>query len=315
MKKALLICVLAFIAFYGVAQDKTVQDLKKDASREIKKEKNPADTIPKIWRTGGLFSLTINQGALSNWAAGGDKSTLAITSLLSLYAFYKKDKNAWDNTLDLAYGFVNTTSLGNRKADDRIDFLSKYGYEVAPKWYLGALFNFRSQFTKGYSYPSGDGPKVLTSDFAAPAYVLLSLGIDYKPNNDFSLFMSPITSRWVIVTNDILSAAGAYGVDSGKKSKNEIGAYISANYNKNISETATFKTRLDLFSNYKQNPQNIDVYWTNILAVKVWKIISMNLSLDMIYDDDTKSVDKDGLPAGPKVQIKELLGIGLAVKW
>lgn len=315
MKRTLLICVATFIAIGTIAQDKTVQDLRKDASREIKKEKNPADTIPKTWKTGGLFSLTANQGALSNWAAGGDKSTLSLSSILSVYAYYKKGKNSWDNTLDLAYGIVNTTSLGSRKADDRIDLLSKYGYEVAPKWYLGVLFNFRSQFTKGYTYPADKGPKVLTSDFAAPAYILLSLGIDYKPNDNFSLFMSPITSRWLLVNNDSLSSIGAFGVDPGKKSKNEFGAYITANFAKSLSETTTFKTRLDLFSNYKHNPQNIDIYWTNILAVKVWKVISMNLSVDMIYDDDTKSVDKDGNAAGPKVQLKELLGIGLAVKW
>jgi Protein of unknown function (DUF3078) len=314
MKKVLLVFTTALMASYGIAQDKTVQDLRKDAAREIKKVKDPNDTIPKTWKTGGLYSLTINQGALSNWAAGGDKSSLAVTSFLNLFAFYKNGKNAWDNNLDVAYGFVNTTSLGSRKADDRIDLLSKYGYEVAKKWYASALFNFRSQFTKGYSYPA-DGPKVLTSDFLAPAYILLALGMDYKPNDNFSLFISPITSRWVLVNNDSLSAQGAFGVEPGKKSKNEIGAYVSANYKADISPNATFKSRLDLFSNYRSNPQNIDLFMTNILAVKVWKFISVNISVDVIYDDDTKSIDKDGNEAGPKVQLKELMGIGFSYKF
>lgn len=261
-----------------------------------------------------MFNLNVNQGALSNWAAGGEKTSLAITSFLNLYAFYKQGKHAWDNNLDLAYGFVNTTSLGQRKADDRIDLLSKYGYAIAPKWYLSGLFNLRTQFTDGFSYPA-DLPKVKTSTFFAPAYLLLSLGMDYKPNDNFSLFLSPATSRWVIVRDPVLSAEGAYGVTPGKKFKNEIGAYVSANYFKTISTSATYKTKLDLFSNYKSNPQNIDVFWTNILAVKVTKFINMNLSLDIIYDDDVKTVKDNGTSGGPKPQIKELMGIGFAYKF
>ncbi|HYM94716.1 MAG TPA: DUF3078 domain-containing protein, partial [Chitinophagaceae bacterium] len=248
------------------AQDQTVKQLQADATKSIKKK--PEDTISKIWKTGGLFNLNLNQGALSNWAAGGDKSSLSITSLLNLFAYYKKDKHQWDNTLNLAYGFVNTTSLGSRKADDRIDLLSKYGYQLRKKWYLGGLFNFRSQFTPGYAYPYGK-PKILTSDFLAPAYILLSPGFTYQPCEFFSLFVSPVTARWVIVNNDSLSAVGAYGVDPGKKSKLEVGAFASAIYKAIISKSASFQGRLDLFSNYQHDPQNIDIYCTNMLLVKV----------------------------------------------
>lgn len=312
MKKmiASILCCLSF--FILQAQDATVKTLKEAATKEIGKDAK--DTTIKTWKKGGFLNFNVNQGALSNWAAGGDKSSLSITSFLNLYAFYKKGKHAWDNNLDLAYGIVSTTSLGQRKADDRIDLLSKYGYAVAPKWYLSGLFNLRTQFTDGFAYPA-DKPKVKTSTFIAPAYLLLSLGMDYKPNDNFSLFLSPATSRWVIVNDDTLSAKGAYGVTPGKKSKNEIGAYISANYFKNINANATFKTRLDLFSNYKHTPQNIDIFWTNILAVKVTKFINMNLTLDIIYDDDVKTVKNDGASGGPKTQIKELMGIGFAYKF
>ena len=294
------------------AQDATVKSLKESASRQVAKD--PKDTSTKQWKKGGLFNLNVNQGALSNWAAGGDKSSLSITSLLNLYANYKKGRHAWDNNLDLAYGMVNTTSLGQRKADDRIDLLSKYGYELAPKWYLSGLLNLRTQFTDGFAYPP-DTTRIKTSAFFAPAYLLLSAGMDFKPNDQFSLFMSPVTSRWVIVNDDQLSASGAYGVTPGKKTRNEIGAFLSANFFKNISANSTYKTRLDLFSNYKKDPQNIDIFWTNILAVKVTKFINMNLTLDMIYDNDVKTVKEDGTPGGPKPQLKELMGIGFAYKF
>jgi hypothetical protein len=312
MKKVVIGACLLFSLLVVNAQDKTVQELKTEASKSITKD--PNDTIPKVWKKGGIFNLVFNQGALSNWSAGGDNSSLSLSSLIHAYAFYKKGKHSWDNTVDLAYGFVSTTSLGTRKSDDRIDILSKYGYEVAKSWYISGLFNARSQFAPGYNYPSGGG-RVLTSNFAAPAYVLVSPGINYMPNNKFSFFLSPITARWVIVTNDSLSMVKAFGVDSGKHVRTEIGAFASITYTANISPNAVYNTRLDLFSNYLRSPQDVDIYWTNILAVKVTKLVSMTLSVDLVYDNDIKTVKSDGSQGGATVQLKELLGIGLSYKF
>ena len=315
MKKKSLSVFLIFFAFSTLlyAQDPTVSSMRDAAGKTITKD--PNDTTSQVWKKGGLFSINVNQGALSNWAAGGDKSSLSVASLLNLYAFYKKDRQIWDNSLDIAYGFVNTTSLGSRKADDRFDFLSKYGYQLGKgHWYASALLNFRTQLTKGYAYPDGD-PKVLTSNFLSPAYVLVSPGITYQPNSNFSVSLSPATGRWTIVNDDILSAAGAFGVDPGKKVKTEFGAFGSINYKASISESASYVGRLDLFSNYLHNPQNIDLYMTNMLLVKVTKLITVSLSVDMIYDDDVKTIDSKGNPAGPKLQLKELMGIGLAYRF
>jgi len=297
---------MAFVAFVAVAQDKTVKDLQSQAGKGITKD--PADTIPKVWKTGGIFTLNVGQGSLSHWVGGGDKFSLSVISFLNVYAFYKKGKNIWDNNLDLGYGFVKTTSLGERKSDDRIDLLSKYGYEIAPKWYLSTLFNFRTQFANGYTYAKDNlnrDVKTLSSASFAPAYVLLSLGIDYRPVDYFSIFISPITERWVIVSNDSLSAAGAYGVDPGKKSSNELGAFLSAKFNKEIAKNIVYTSRLDLFSNYKRKPQNVDLYFTNVLAMKVNKYISANIALDLLYDDD----------AIQHLQVRQLLGIGLTAKF
>lgn len=297
---------------FSNAQNK-IQQLKDDASN-VTVVKDPNDTIKMTWKTGGIFNLNFNQAALSNWAAGGDNSALSLSTLLSVFAFYKDGKKSWDNSLDLAYGIVNTTSLGTRKSDDRIDLVSKYGYDLGKKWYLSGLVQFRSQFAAGYNYPDAN-TKVLTSNFLAPAYVLQSIGMDYKPNDNFSLFLSPITARELIVQNDSLANVAAFGVDSGKHFRFELGAFVSINYTANISKSAIYKTKLDLFSNYLHNPQNIAVNWTNILAVKVTRLISMNLTLNMIYDNDVKSTKSDGTAGGPKVQIQEVMGIGLAYKF
>jgi len=266
------------------------------------------------WKTGGLLSLTFNQAALSNWSAGGDKSALSLNSLANLYAFYVDGRRSWDNFLNAQYGIANTTSLGTRKTQDIFNVTSKYGYDVGKKWYLSGLFDFRTQFAPGYNYPDAK-TRVLTSDLLAPAYLLLSLGMDYKPTSNFSLFLSPATIRELIVDNDSLAAAGAFGVDSGKKSRVEFGAYASLNYTTPLSKTAVYTGRLDLFSDYLNHPQNIAFYMTNVLTVKVTSIISMNLALTLIYDDRVKSVKSDGTPGGPALQLQEVMGIGVAYKF
>ena len=312
MKQFILCLLITGSAHILYAQDKTVDDIKNSITG-AKIKKDPNDTIPKVWKVGGLFTLTFNQTALSNWSAGGDKSTLSFNSALFAYAFYKKDKQSWDNTLDLAYGFVNTTSQGHRKSDDRMDLVTKWGYDVGKNWYASALFNFRSQFAPGYSYQDNN-TKTLTSNFLAPAYVLLSPGFDYKPNDQFSVFLSPATLRWVIVKDDSLSSVGSFGVDSGKHVLTQFGAYVSINYVKKISSSTVYKGRLDLYSNYLHKPQNIDIYFTNALMVKISKLVTMNLTVNIIYDDQTKTVNSDGTIGGPKPQIMELMGIGLSIK-
>lgn len=309
MKKVLLLyMMLLFTVSPLSAQDPSVKDLKNEASKSIGKD--PKDTLNKTWKLGGVFNLNVNQGTLSNWSAGGDKFSFSLNSYLNVFAFYKKDKHSWDNGLDLAYGVVNTTSLGSRKASDRIDLLSKYGYALSSKWNASALLNLRTQFAKGYAYSKTatglDTFSVISKTFA-PAYVLVSVGLDYKPSNNFSLFISPVTERWVIV-NDALIAP-LFGLTTGKNAKNELGAFLSANYTAKLGSNFVYKSKLDLFSNYKQNPQNIDIYWTNAVTAKLTRYINFSFNLDMIYDDNTQNVN----PAkGPAPQWLQLMGIGFA---
>lgn len=292
------------------AQDETLKELKTASGRAIKKD--PNDTISKIWKKGGLYGINVSQGSLSNWAAGGDDFSLSLNSVLSLFAFYKKDKHSWDNTFDFNLGYVKTTSLGSRKNDDRIDLLSKYGYALNSKLNAAGLFNFRSQLFKGYTYDD-EGEKTLSSAFLSPAYILISPGLDFKPNADLSIFVSPITARRTIVKDNTLSAKGLYGVDPGKHSNDEFGAFASVNYLKEFNKNITYKSRLDLFSNYKRKPKNVDLYFTNVLNAKLSKILSLTWSVDMIYDDDVRLFGKNN--NGAALQLKSLIGIGLLAKF
>ncbi|HEY0039957.1 MAG TPA: DUF3078 domain-containing protein [Flavisolibacter sp.] len=308
MKRILLLGSMTLVLSAAMAQDETVKSLKEESSKTIKKE---ADTTQRRWRRGGLYNLNLAQGSLTNWAAGGDDFSLSVTSYLNLYSFYKEGKKSWDNTLDFSFGYVNTTSLGGRKNDDRLDLLSKYGYALDSTWNLAVLANFRSQLARGYTYP--DGRKTFSSAFLSPAYILASIGLDYKPGPNFSFFISPVTSRWLIVKDDSLSAKGLYGVEPGRHSKAEFGAFASANYIKEISPSIQYRGRLDLFSNYQRNPQNIDLFMTNVFSVKLSRLLSANWNIDFIYDDDVRIFGKNG--TSPALQIKSLIGAGLQVKF
>jgi hypothetical protein len=304
MKHFLLGLALIFVSFC-VAQDNVVTALKRESDRAIKKE---ADTSQWIWKRGGLMSFNMAQGSLSNWAAGGDNFSLTINGYFNYYFFYREGRRSWDNNLDVNLGYVQTTSLGGRKNDDRVDYLSKYGYKMdsTGKWYISGLFNFRSQFFDGFTF-SNNVPNFV-STFLSPAYIVLSAGFDYKPDSKLSVFLSPLTSRWVIVANDSLSRKGLYGVPVGKKSINEIGAYATVNYNNTIAKNITYKGRLDLFSNYNNKPQNIDIFMTNIFSFKINKYFSATYNLDIIYDDDVR-IFGDNKDA-PGLQAKSLIGIG-----
>lgn len=310
MKHIYTLVLFLFFAFMSSAQDQKVKDLQKESSREIKKE--DGDTIIGKWRKGGIYSLNISQGSLNNWAAGGDNFSLSINSLLSLFAFYKHEKYSWDNTFDFNLGYVNTTSLGSRKNDDRFDLLSKYGYLLTSKHLsLSALFNLRSQFFKGYTYE--DDTRIFASNFMAPGYVLLAAGLDYKPTTNLSIFFSPITARWVIVKDTALSNKGLYGVDPGEKSALELGAFATINYLKTFNKNVTYKGRLDLFSNYRNNPQNVDLFMSNTLNFTIAKILTATWGLDLIYDDDVRLFGPNQDVAA--LQVKSLVGLGLLVKF
>ena len=203
------------------------------------------------------------------------------------------------------------------KNEDRIDISSKYGHKASDHWYYTALLNFRSQFAEGFNYPNDS---VVISKFLAPGYVIVALGMDYKPNDYFSFFISPATARFIIVTDKILSDAGAFGVDSGETVETQVGAYAKIAFKKDLSKTVNLQTTLDAFSNYLDKPQNIVVNWQMLLSLKVSKFISASLATQLIYDDKTKLVfyKGDGTTVdhtGPGIQFKEVLGIVFAYRF
>ena len=328
MKKIILSISLLTITFTSFAQD-AIRDEADKLRTEAEKLKAVAVDTVKSWTLGGVISVNGQQVSLTNWAAGGNNS-ISIGGLASVFARYRKGKIAWDNNLEIGYGVIKQ---GNNKKwwknDDRIQITSKIGREAAKHWYYSALADFRTQFVDGYNYPNDS---VYISRFMAPGYGLLSLGMDYKPNDHFSAFISPITGKFTFVNDDKLASAGAFGVQKDiidpndstkliqrhKTHREEFGAYVKLQYQTKVMENITFQTVLELFSNYFHNPQNVDVNWTTLTTFKVNKFISATLSTQLIYDDDIKVLrnvgDKKGT-TGPDVQFKQVLGVGFSYKF
>ena len=297
MKNFFLVTAISVTAVSVLAQDATVKDLQNAAGKEVKSAEKDG------WKKGGTLIININQGSLSNWAGGGEQNTLGINGIFNYGINYRKGKNTWDNYFDLALGMQNATSYSKfRKTDDGIDITSKYGYQVSKKWYAAALINFNSQALEGFNY--GDTINTKISNFLAPGKLLLSLGMDYRPNEHFSLFLSPLTTRWVFKKDPDFYPLAKFGVPALQKTYNELGAYLTAKYNVPLAKWATYTTRLDLFSNYKRKPQNVDVFFTNLLTMKFNKWLGTTISVDIVYDDDVIK----------KIQLKEILGVGLTVK-
>lgn len=263
-----------------------------------------------LWTTSGTTTLNFSQVSLSNWAAGG-KSSMSGVMMLNLSANYKKEKLSWDNTFDFRYGFLKEEDMSLRKSDDKIDISSKLGIQAKGNWNYSGLLNFKSQFAPGYNYPDTDNT---ISKFMAPGYLTLGLGMDYKTDN-FSALLAPVAGKFTIVMDDNLSDAGAFGVDPGDKTRSELGATIKLEFKTDVMKNVSFNTKLDLFSNYLNNPQNIDIDWTAKINMKVNDYLSANIVTQMIYDDDIDIVDPDTGNASPKIQFMEMFGVGLTFKF
>lgn len=284
--------------------------------------------VESPWKKGGLLGLNFSQTYLSNWQGGG-QNAINGTVLLNAFANYKKDKWTWDNTVDAAYGLTRLGEEGVlQKTDDRIEINSKVGRETpVVNTYWAAMLNFKTQWDAGYDY--GQTPSPLISNPFAPAYVIAGLGIDYKPSKNFSAYISPITSKTTIVNNQRLANAGSFGVTPavydtdgttiltpGETIRYEVGGFLKMQYTKDVMTNVKLTTKLDLFSNYLNNPQNIDVNWETLIGMKINKFLSASLSTNLIYDDDIKLAydnDGDGVTdgKGPRVQFKEVFALGL----
>lgn len=275
----------------------------------------PVDTT---WTISGEHTFLINQSSFSNWAAGGVNSFAA--NLLLNYDFnYKKGKWTWDNKLIGAYGLTHQKMTDWRKNDDRFVLNSLLGYQASEFWYYTFYANFNTQFADGWMY-GNDNSRTLISTAFAPAYLGFGPGFAYRRSENLRFNLSPASGRLIIVTNEELSNQGAFGVDPGSTTRFEFGASFDAYYKVDLMENISVENILKLYSNYLEDPQNVDVDYTLNLFMKVNDYISVNGGVQLIYDDNTLIPrEVNGIPeagtARPALQVRQLLGVGFTYKF
>ncbi len=298
---AILFLLSAWQLFAGVPQDSTLT--------------SKTDTLPH-WKIGGIGSFNFSQGVLSNWVEGGENSVSLLT-ILNIHATYKEKRSVWTNSADYKFGLLKSGETGIlKKTEDKIELNSKYGFKAIGNWYYSIAANFRTQLFRGYNYPNDS---VVVSAFMSPAYWIITLGMDLKVKDKFSLFLSPLTSKTTIVSKTNLVDETKYGLEKGQRIKNEKGAYIKVLYKFKLDENIDVNTRLELFSNYIHNPQNIDINSETTIQMQINKYLSVTLLLHFIYDDDI-NIPVYKLVNGQKTQVgttkglqfKEIMGIGFS---
>lgn len=250
------------------------------------------------WKKKLNFGINVNQASFSsNWKGGGVNS-IGLTAQFNYKANYKKDRNSWDNEIDLLYGFVNNSGQGFRKTLDRIYLDTKYGYSINKKWDLFTSVNFTSQFSKGYKYEtdtSGVEQSLLISDIFAPAFITSAWGVEYHPTEYFKLRLSPFAPRITIVHDPtrFTKTVGPepYGVDSTKTVRYEWLAFqMLAEFNKNIATNVNLKWRYVMFANYETlELKTIDHRLDLTFTAKVNRFINVSLGGILLYDYDQDS--------------------------
>lgn len=278
MKKTLLLLVLHLTALTALAQDAPVNPAQADN-----------DTIGP-WTKKGNASLMFNQSTFENWLAGGENNISGTVGLN--YDFnYKKGKWSWDNKFIASYGIVKTrNSSFAKKTDDRLYFNSVVGKQATDRWMYTLLLNFRTQFTKGYNYgkdENGAETRQEYTNFLSPAYLLIGPGAQYTRDENFKINLSPATSKFTFVDSGFTLPEEAYfGVKEGDWMRYELGFNANVYYKLDVIANVTFENILNLYSNYLEDPQNVDIDYQLNIVMKINRYLTTNLQFQTIYDDN-----------------------------
>ena len=258
----------------------------------------------KNWFFYGQNNLVFNQSSFSNWNSGGNNN-IGIIGKVNYNISFKKGKHFLENNFMLGYGFVAANGQSARKTEDYINVFSNYGYDLGRNYYLSTGFQFLSQFAPGYNYTNTPNPNYgdRISKFLAPAYVNLGMGISYNPKENFQVIMRPINGKFTIVGDELLQKKGLYGLEhDGQKIRKELGAMVNVLYRFKIYKDINLTNTLNFFTNYLYHPERVDVAYNALLNFKFNKLISTNVTLDLLYDHDQVK----------RLQMKQTLGIGFS---
>jgi hypothetical protein len=258
-------------------------------------QETATDTV-KLWTKKGNLSLLFNQSTYNKQWLGGGTSNIAGNFGANYDFNYKKEAVVWDNKFILAYGLSKIKGNDRTaKTDDRLELNSIWGKKARGDWYYSMFFNFKTQMDAG-----NDNNDLKISHFFSPAYFQLGPGMLWKKSNNLSVNFSPATSKLILVHKHFTEFGPSFGVLQGDSSRFEFGASVTAYYKLNIMANVSIENRLNLYSNYIDDPQNVDIDYQMNVVMRINKYLSANVALQTIYDDNSVQA----------VQVREIFGIG-----
>ncbi|MDC6390935.1 DUF3078 domain-containing protein [Maribacter sp. PR1] len=294
------------------------------------KDKYDRFRVPSFWTKENTLGINLSEVAFVNWNAGGDNAISGL-GFLKFVRNYKFRYFKWDNNIELRYGLNAQDGRKIRKTEDEIRLSSNVGYrrDTISNWYYSVQLNFNTQFSNGYKYPDRETP---ISRFMAPGYLFFGAGTSYiSENQKFNLYLSPLTQKSTFVLDQELADKGAFGVDKavldangnvvtpGENHRMELGILVTHKWEFNVAQNIDVNSRLNLYTDYLKSFGNVDVDWELNIKMRVNKYILTTLGTHLIYDDDIlfDEVENDaGVitdPGIPKIQFKQVLGVGVAV--
>jgi hypothetical protein len=278
---------------------------------------------PHYWKDRLEANFILNQSALSNWVKGGENS-LSTSMDITEYANYENKSinlNSY-NFVRLKLGFL-TSGKSLRKNLDLFETNSKLNHKAFGKFDFSGILLFKTQLAKGYDYNTEE--PTLVSKFLNPATLTLGFGLDYKPNKATSINFSPFSYKGTYVTDTIVIDQTRYGIPDNKKAMHEPGISLLVAHEFKPVKTISVINRLQLFTNYVNNPQNIDIDWEMIAVMNLNWFTDIRFNTHLIYDDDTKSqvfdgdepvLNPDGTPKKTaRAQFKEMLGLSIVFRF
>ncbi len=284
-----------------------------------------------FWTEKNAVGLNLNEVAFINWNAGGNNSIAALLHG-NFERNYKKQLLSWKNVVSFKYGLNAQEGREVRKTDDEFRFNSSFGYrkDSISNWYYSAKFTFNTQIANGYKYPETHRP---ISKFMAPGYLFVGVGSQYSSHDEsLDVYISPLTQKSTFVLDQRLANEGMFGVqraqyddlgnliEEGESVRTEIGFLVTSNFAKEIFTNVKIDNRISLYSDYLNKFGNVDVDWEINADLKVNHFIRASIGTQLRYDDDVKykeDTNGDGNleTFGPRVQFKQLLGVGFTYEF
>lgn len=270
---------------------------------------------PKNWTTGGGAGFDFAQLALINPRVGAGSNRIGFGGLINLFANYKKEKFTWDNSgsLQLAAQRIGGRNSPFEKNLDILRLTSRPSFRLGEGKFFGAVeadaITLLLPTYKGNLLKPEDENENAISRFLSPLQVTISPGLEYKVNDHLSFLYSPASLKWIYVGNDSIASLNVHGNELGENDFLQMGSNLIARYNNIfLNERLSWTSALNLYSNYLQKPENIDVFWTNDLGLTIVKNLSINLVTQLFYDDDVNvqtDLDDDGIigEAAPDVDL------------